>query len=168
MKSINLITIQSKVVLEKLLNNKIYHASFSNVHSNDLRNAYEYMMKCYNYKYCPIFASVVGKKCEFYGAQETDVAIIELKVPISEIKLQEYYNWSDLICSFSDNASKEEINTITKAALFSKTQDIAQATLQYLDPKWLINYTFKLDDFMKAHYGSGGNNILKSLNNYIN
>ncbi len=168
-----LITIQHKNVLDQLLSGNKYVATRKV--ENFLQSAYNTLKKEYNYENNPVFACPIDRYCEFMGASTEDTYLIELDVPDEFIKLQNYYEWSDLIYFSespedwdSDIADLE--NFIKDTLNGNRTEDkdeIIQATIPYIEPSWVISYHELTKKFINKHIGSGGNNILKEIENYI-
>lgn len=172
-----IVTIQNKAVLNIINTEGIYKASYSRV-SENLLAPYKALAKEYNYTSCPIFAGVVGKYCEFYGAKTEHSVALELDIPDEEVSFQDYYNWVDVI--YYMEASKEEfeetfntalvpnIETYTKMVLNDKVEPnrAVQATIPYIKKEWIINTLSDLTKFEETHVGSGGRDILNELNYY--
>lgn len=174
------ITIQNKAVLDILNKDGIYKATYDRV-SDNLVKPYKALAKEYKYNYCPIFVGVVGKYCEFYGAKLENSVAIELDIPDDEIKLQDYYNWVDVIYFMEDNdyikdefkkvfdiSKVPNIETYTKMVLNDLIEDhrAVQGTIPYIKHEWISDILYDLTKFEKLHVGSGGRNILNSLNMY--
>lgn len=174
-----LITIQHPLILDPIKTNDVHHADIKRTGSNLIR-PYRFMMKEYGYKHCPIFACIVGKKSNFYGAN-TDAGIaIELNVPDEHVRIQRYYDWTDLIymMEFPDTF-QEEFPTLAKRypypvdqaiekyghdILFPHRLDFAsveyQATLEQIKAEWITAISYNTDAFDRIIP------VLKPLNEY--
>lgn len=174
------ITVQHKNVLQALLNDSIYTTNKKS-EGEYLNKAYDFMKNVYEYKTNPIFLSPVGFNVEMYGAtfDENSVAI-ELDIPEEELKIQEYYSWSDFIYfleykkEFADGSVVfenvedygESILTEIKSIEDMGPNTPYQLTAERLKKEWIISYTDKCEKLSLFHDGSGGNNVLKELNYY--
>lgn len=170
MNNIKLVTIQHRSVLNTLKQGKTYYADFEHIDMKDkLITPYKLMMEHYHYTNCPIFCGVVGKYCEYLGANTTnDPVILELLVPQEEVNLTSYYDWSDVIfflrypSEYKGKDSVLDFATDIIAGYNTYRKDIAiQATIPYIKPQWLVN-NYKLNKkFLDLHHGSGGSEILR-------
>lgn len=172
MNDIKLLTIQHKDVLKQLQEGKTFYADMKRVPENRIA-PYLDLMVAYGYIDCPVFAGVVGRKSEFYGAKTEDSVILELIVPEEEVKLQNYYDWSDIIyyiecpSEWNGNISigefEEKVFLQTK---FNK-DEVIQATINRIEPVWLAGYSnFVSEKFISEHLGTGGRNTLKDIEKY--
>ncbi len=171
MSEIKLITIQHKNVLKTLKENKVFYADLNRT-ANNLRFPYQKMMSAYRWNHCPIFAGIVGRYSEFYGAKTNDSVLIELTVPDYEVKIQKYYDWTDLIyflevpSEWNGNLSFEDFQEKTFHQKDFKKEDILQATINRIEPKWLSEYKEFSGKFFLEHFGVGGRNILQDITEY--
>lgn len=170
--NLKLLTIQHKDVLKQLLEGKIFYADIKRVPENRV-TPYQDMMLAYHWDNCPIFAGVVGKRSEFYGARTNDSVMIELAVPEEEVKLQNYYNWSDIIYYLEErwewggSVTIEEFEQQVLTQTQFKKEEVIQATINRIEPMWLFKYTDSVSKkFVHNHYGSGGRNVLKDITKY--
>ena len=166
-----LLTIQNVEVYRQLNRKQVYRASIDNIKLDEngysnLTKPYQMMMEQYGYSNIPIFCSVLGRKCEFYGARTKNALLLELDVPDTEIKLQSYYDWVDVIY-FTELPEDWEGNDLeqfikdTLNGLNTDNQNTAiQATIPEIRPEWLKGYYKLTDKFFSLHYGSGGSSIL--------
>lgn len=172
-----IITVQTTDVLSKILTDGVYHAHHDPDKLNNLAKPYQYLMETYNYQHWPIFGCPVGYKCEYYGANTENTAMIELEIPDDEVRVQSYYNWVDVI--YYMELPKDWINEATyplekffKDTLSVKNIDEIkdvygiQATFQEIKKEWIIDHKPLSDKFEKMHIGSGGRDILKNLSFY--
>ena len=168
-----LITIQNEAVLDILKNNEIYFAPKTKI--ENLIAPYEYIKQNYNWfmiNASPVFACIVGKPAEFDGAAINDSVILELDVPDDLVKQQIYYDWTDLIyftewpndfyCEYGEDANFDEyVKRVLSGEDISKRPNAAiQATIPYIDSKWLIGVYDLRAEFIKKYFSSAGNNIL--------
>lgn len=169
------ITIQNKIVLDKILKDGIYYKDF-NIEDDIKVNAYEFMKNTYNYLYYPIFLSIIGYKAELYGIPfDNNMIAIELDIPDYEMKIQNYYDWTDFIYfnEYKNEFKGSIFNSIEEfgnyVLLDSKLndEDTFQATVQYIKKEWLLSFTSNIGDIEYFHCGTGGRNILKDLKFYI-
>lgn len=133
-------------------------------------------MSEYKYNHFPIFACAVGHHCEYYGANDRENAILmKLSVPEDAIKIQYYYDWTDLILftEFPDDEGFScPFEEFRHGVLFSTNihncvpPKPVQVTLQELRKEWLIDSTPLTEKFTSLHYGSGGSNVLQELDYY--
>ena len=168
-----LITIQHKNVLDQLLASNKYIATRRV--ENFLQSAYNTLKKEYNYKNNPVFACPIGRYSEFMGADIEGTYLIELDVPNEFVKLQNYYEWSDLIY-FSESPEDWDSDLLSLKNFIKETlagneteseDDVIQVTLPYIDPAWVVSSHKITGKFIDKHIGSGGTNILKELDYYI-
>ena len=170
------ITVQHKDVLKQLQTNGSYVADINNVKYDNLKNAYEFMMRAYGYRTCPIFLAPVGHKVEFYGASfDEDHVAIEFDIPEDRIRIQKYYDWTDFVyfleyqdefypSIYSDvyefgNAILVDTTTLNEWCAY-------QITVDELRRDWIVDTTGQLDRLDHLHNGSGGQNILNELSFY--
>lgn len=168
-----LITVQHKNVLDQLLTGKKYTATKKVL--NYLQSTYDTLKKEYNYENNPVFACPIGRYSEFMGADIEGTYLIELDVPDEFVKLQNYYEWSDLIY-FSESPEDWDADLLDLHTFIQETingyktnskEDIIQATLPYIDPTWVVSSHKITNKFIDKHIGSGGANILRELDYYI-
>ena len=88
-------SIQNKNILEKLSAGNTHFAKDTDI--ENLVKPYRTMINHYHWTTTPVFGCVVGRKCEFYGANTNDAVILTLDVPDELVKLQAYYDWVDII-----------------------------------------------------------------------
>lgn len=168
------VTIQSRIVLNKLLSGKEYIADFNNVAGENLLVAYKRMMQEYKYSDCPIFLSpiVPGFKNYMHGANTMkDVVIMKFSIPDEFVKIQIYYDWSDIIYFLETKGEWEDINphydfedyirnTLSDTITISDTNKYYQITTQILKPEWLIGFAEITVDFVEK-YVINANDISK-------
>lgn len=162
-------TIQNKKVLETLKNNKIHYAKPVNFSS--LSIPYDKMMKHYHWNHTPIFGCAVNRYCDFYGAILEDSVILTLDVPDDLVKLQVYYDWTDIIYyienpkEWKDKYSTYNFNNFIKNTLDGyRTNDpdaIIQVTMPYIKPEWLVKYEPITNTFAKKYYINNKSSILE-------
>lgn len=173
---IRAITVQHKSVLNMLENNEVYRADINRV-CDIRRAAYSLMMQTYGYQSCPIFLAPIGKRVELYGAKFTkDHVAIELNVPIGDVRIQEYYEWADLIyfLEWPDEFAPsiyQSVSDFGKDVLLN-TQAMDgrgpyQLSTESLRKDWIVGVLWDLDKLDELHNGSGGNNTLKELSFYV-
>lgn len=162
-------TIQNKRVLDTLKNGQTYYAKPTQ--HDSLKPSYDRMMKHYNWKNNPIFGCVVDRYSDFYGAELDDSVILTIDVPDDIVKLQVYYDWTDLIYYMKNsNIWKKEghpydLNTFIKNTLDGhRTEEpdaIIQATMPYIKPESLIESEPITKEFINKYYNSHKCNVLK-------
>lgn len=159
------------------MNQNTYKADFSRV-SDNLVKPYQTMMEKYGFHYCPIFLCGPGFKAEFYGAKfdENHIAF-EFEIPDALVRIQDYYNWTDLIYftenpeEFHDSYDENKFPTLDNFADFvlNTTPDedrVHQFTVEKLKYRWLRSICCDLSKLDELHNGSGGANKLKPLDFY--
>lgn len=169
-----LITIQHKTVLDSLNTTGVYKANINRVSPN-LSKPYRFMMSEYGYNTCPIFLAIEGRYAEMFGAKtEHDCIALELDIPDNLVKIQDYYDWADVIFymeypeEFSDDPN--EVYEFAKETLHQtsfKLKRALQATVSELRKEWLINTLPCPDLLIRKHVGSGGRDILQPLHCYM-
>lgn len=167
------ITIQNKEVYNILKQKGIYKASIEKI-SKNLKEPYQLMMKEYKWTSVPIFLAPEGYYVEFSGAKFNENSIaIELDIPDELIKVQCYYDWSDLIYflenpnDFEEDISmKEWAKGILNTDINKITDEVLQVTVEYLKADWIINVTEDICKIEDMHDNSGGACILKPLEEY--
>lgn len=179
MKNIEIITIQQKFVFDTILSKGVYHADTEKYvvsERSNLLEPYKYLMNSYGYKHFPIFACPIGCYCEFGGARtDGEAVMLQLSVPEDEIKVQKYYNWSDLIF-FMENPgewSNEQYplpsfyhDVLFSESLHSVGRSACQITIEKIKREWLVDSKPLTDSFCNTHVFSGGSEVLKGINNY--
>lgn len=182
MNTVNIITVQHKNVLNKILSDGVYYADTEKYIAekrSNLLKPYQYLINEYGYEHFPIFGCEIGYNCEFYGADcGKDSMLIQLNVPADKVKIQNYYDWTDLIF-FMENPQEWQgkmgkdivprFNTYPLEQFFKDTLHPAQAcrvhqaTIECIEKAW-IEYAMPVTEkFCKLHNGSGGNNVLNKL-----
>ncbi len=164
---VSLITIQNKAVTFILDKYGIYYSGKEP--ADNLKAPYGRMKAEYGYEHNPIFAGVVGQKCEFMGAKTDGSVLICLEVPAIEVKFQNYYEWSDLVyfmeCpdEWNGDISFDEYvkNTLHKPNLGQ--HNAWQATLSCIKKEWVTGVYDIPETFISRHIGSGGANILQKI-----
>ncbi len=147
-----LITFQHESVLKQLLDNKRYTADYSRVSSN-LIKPYQYMQKYYKWKDCPIFCCPVGTyNSGGFGYKTKNAVVLELNVPDYLVKLQYFYDWTDVayFMEFPDQFEETfDTNIVPTIEDFANrvfmhedqgSYDTHQATIPYIDPDWVDQY----------------------------
>lgn len=166
-----LVSIQSKAVLDILKNNEIYYAKKTT--NKDLRSPYDRMSKHYKWTSSPIFACVVNRRYDFYGANFDNSIILVLKVPKSIVKLQVYYDWTDMIYYMKHQTEWElgNLNNFISTTLdgyrTNKRSEPIQATIPYIKKEWLINTKIIDKDFIDKYIKNSNNKILSKVD-FIN
>ena len=171
--NIRLITVQSKEVADSLLKGNIHYARKREDYF--LQPVYNKMCEAYGYENNPVFAGVVGRRCEFLGAPREESYIIEIDVPEELVKIQNYYDWSDMIyyteepkewAMGSEYPLKEFFKNTLEGKNTHKKSSVIQATIPYIDPNWVHDIIPLTEKFNDLHIGSGGNNVLMTLEFY--
>lgn len=158
-------SIQNKKVLETLQNNKTHIAENTKV--TNLIKPYETMRKYYGWKNTPVFGCLVGRYCEFYGAATDDTVILTLNVPDEFVKLQVYYDWTDVIyyTEFTNEwecgSFDEFVANVLNGVGTDDERAIIQVTMPFIKPEWLVSYEPITNEFIDNHVGSGGSSILE-------
>lgn len=181
MNTVEIITIQGKDVLDKILSEGIYYADTetyiaSSETKSNLLKPYQYLSHEYGYKHFPIFGCVVGHYCEFWGANTVkNSVLLHLSVPRDEVKVQDYYDWVDLIFFMENpqewNKKDGPIEQFFRNVLY--TEDLQQPsrrprqiTIECIKKEWVLDTCTINQKFIKYHYGSGGSNVLLKLSAY--
>ena len=158
-------SIQNKNVLETLNAGNTHFAKDTNI--ENLIKPYHMMANHYHWTTSPVFGCVVGRRCEFYGANTNDAVILTLNVPDELVKLQVYYDWVDVIY-YTECLNEWEYDNfdefVADVLNGTKTDDqniSIQATIPYIKPEWLINAEPITSNFVDRYYGSGGSNVLE-------
>lgn len=166
----HLITVQSKHVLDILLQGKVYRSAGA---KGNLAQSYKYLEDMYGYSSAPIFCGKIGSLCEFSGIHTENAYILQLNVPNNYCKVQSYYDWCDVIYYMEDPEEwdSEELSLDTYISNVVEGNYIddntpVQVTIPYILPEWLIDYTPYTVKFDSMHNGSGGSNILKTIDFY--
>ena len=181
MDTVKIITVQRKAVLDKILTDGIYYADTEKYIAEkapNLLEPYRYLMREYGYKHFPIFGCQIGYYCEFYGAKcDEKSVLIQLSVPVDEVRLQHYYNWTDL-CFFievpreweQDEYPLEQFfkDTLHQNNIQHPTEDchVHQVTMERIKKTWITDTFPVTEKFSELHDGSGGGNILHELYYY--
>lgn len=178
MKNIEVVTIQQQFILDAILSNEVYYADtevYISQKKPNLLKPYRYLVKEYGYKHFPIFACPIGYCCDVSGAGvDKGAMLIQLSVPEDEIRVQKYYDWSDLIF-YMENPNEWEKNYPLPAffhnVLFAESlQSIGtsacQITMEKIKREWLVDSKPLSQSFIDAHEWSWGNNILQNINQY--
>lgn len=162
-----LVTVQNKKVFDTLAHNAYYAPA---VKSDNLKSPYQMMCKHYKWDItAPVFACVKGKYCNFFGCNTENAYILTLNVPDNIVKLQDYYNWVDIIY-FTEFPNEWE-SSMSFTEFTAKTLDglgtddprsTIQATIPYIRPEWLTSYKPFTENFNK-YIGSGGNTKLEDI-----
>lgn len=174
------ITVQHKSVLKQLYKDGIYKADLSRV-SENLVKPYEFMMKHFGWKSCPIFLSPIGFNTNMGGAKFMDGYIaIELDIPDELCKVQRYYDWTDFIyftecpgefedaCNVDKFESVEDwAKTILDIGIDYNNMDPLQVTVELLQYNWILSTTDNLDKLCDEQNDNGGDYKLQPLYKYI-
>ena len=179
MNTVEIITIQGKEVLDKILSEGIYYAdteTYVSEKKNNLLKPYQYLCHEYGYKHFPIFGCAVGHYCEFYGANDKeDSILLHLSVPADEVKVQDYYDWVDVIFYMeqpqewneNDGPLEQFFQDVLHTEYLQQPSHRArQVTIECIKKEWIMDTCDINQKFFKSHYGSGGSNILLSLSAY--
>lgn len=179
--TVDIITIQSEKFLNDVLSNGVRYSDakeYVRLKKPNLFKPYEYLVKAYGYNHYPIFACAVGYNFCFSGISAKNSIAIQLRVPINEIRVQKYYDWTDLIYYMERVDEWKECN---KDYLFEKyCYDVmfstnldnigdseCQITLERIRKEWIITYKpFKMIESSCMYYPSDileSYQILKSL-----
>lgn len=149
--NIRLISIQHKSVLEKLLNDERYIADWTRVATNQIEPN-QYMRNFYGWDYCPVFGCPVGTGYASFGFKTNNAVVLELEVPEDIVKLQYFYDWTDVIyfMEFPDEFQEVfDTNIVPTIESFADrvlrfenqgSYNVFQATIPYIDPDWLVRY----------------------------
>ena len=170
--TVKIITVQHKNVLDKILSDGIYYANTEKYvaeNRSNLLEPYQYLMHEYGYKHFPIFGCQIGYHCEFYGADcSENSTLIELSVPTNEVKIQNYYDWTDLIFYMERPEEWQQI-TYPFKQFFKDTLHptdecrVHQVTMERIKKTWITDTFPVTEKFSERHNGSGGGNILHEL-----
>ena len=146
-------TYQSKQVLDILKSGEIYRA----YPSISFKGEYAALIKMLDLNCeCPVFTVVKGRKQNSQGRVSSSVKLI-LDVPDDKIKLTEFGVWADFMYCFKFTKQNDftklrpDCNEIPVRKFVSIMEDLKtqrplesyhypQAILEYIDPKWLLDY----------------------------
>lgn len=174
------ITIQNKNIINQLLKDGEFHYSKLDTVPNILTAPYKIMMKQYNYKYRPIFTCPVGYYVNFGGAHIDNALLLQLNIPDKFCKIQDYYQWSDLVYFGQDLKSFEieikgnpiGIKTYKEYCKYilniynnryTSKEAVYQVTTQFLRKNWIEHIANINNNFLDLYYDTGGRNILHSI-----
>lgn len=163
-----LVTVQNVEVVKQLRRGNTYYAELSRIEGeSNLSNAYQVMMGHYGYSHAPVFGCVVGRRAEFYGANLDNSVLLELEIPDDVVRLQSYYDWSDVIYFLEfpyewngDDFDKFVANTLNGFGT-ADMKCTVQAVIPYILPEWLKEVYDLNVKFVDMHYGSGGCHVLQ-------
>lgn len=169
-----LITIQNSAILNDLKRTGKYIADFSRV-SENLVKPYHRMSDYYGWNTCPVFCAPVNECVCFYGCKPDDGVAIQLEVPEGIVRLQYYYDWTDLIYftefpnEFADTfnlAIVPNIDAFAKQVLDFSYQggyNIVQATLPYIESEWIEKISYQPNNIYTVY---NYNSLLEELHMY--
>ena len=149
--TITLYTVQDKKVLNKLNKGETYTASYNNIFDMDYLDLYKKLSSLYGFKNCPIFCAdedslhiIESSGIEANGNKE----LITLNVPRSEVKVHNYYDWTDyLFFHFDDDGTfetEEEIDEyLLKLEDRMKNQicgddEDKEYVIDRIEPSWVV------------------------------
>ena len=128
--------------------------------NSNLTKPYKLMMEQYHYLHSPIFGCVVGRLSNFGGANIKNGVILELDVPDEYVNLQSYVEWNKLIKymedinTWTENYSIFDFATIILSGIDTLHDNtVIQATIPYIEPKWLVNKYTITRKFLDLYYG---------------
>lgn len=114
-----------------------------------------------------------GAYGEVYGAKlGQDYRLIGLKVPESEVRFQEYYNWTDYIYFYENPdewEGEEDLHSYLKRTAnvqFDRSK-VMQAVISRIEPGWVRRVVNIPQTFLDNHCGSGGSNVIRSIESYM-
>ena len=169
-------TYQSKQVLDILKSGEIYRA----YPSISFKGEYAALIKMLDLNCeCPVFTVVKGRKQNSHGRVSSSVKLI-LDVPDDKIKLTEFSVWADFMYCFKFTKPSDftklrpDCNEISIRKYMGIMDDIKnqrpiesyhypQAILEYIDPKWLIDY--KTFSSRASHVKSETWDLLEKITN---
>lgn len=180
MKNIEIITIQQKSVLDAILSDGVYYANteeYITKKKSNLLSPYKLMVSEYGYKHFPIFGCAINHYCEFYGCKtDGEPVLIQLSIPESEVRVQNYYDWVDLIYftefpgEWGSGAAMDFASfchyTLLERSLQNIGRDACQITVEKIKKEWFVNSKPLPQGFIDTHVGSGGKNILRNIDQY--
>jgi hypothetical protein len=133
-----LITIQSVKILDVLSRNQDYIV-YDKVHRIE---TYKHLQKLLKLPQLPIFCGVLGKPINLYGVNTDNACVLMLDVPEHEIKLTEYYTWTDFMYYSGEGENNPKIaKSLGKELAEQLSLDkyhIPQAILSHIKPSWII------------------------------
>jgi hypothetical protein len=150
--TIKLITRQSKDVKDILNRGETYVANYNRV-SDRLKLQYKKLSEFFGIANLPIFCLPYDRQDmeDISGAKGMSVnsSTIVLEVPISEIHVMEYYDWSDFIYFTTETDDKEfeltKEESIEKIGLYLKNVDMSitsyenpQVIIKHIKPEWVV------------------------------
>jgi hypothetical protein len=150
--TIKLITRQSKDVKDIINRGETYVANYNRV-SDRLKLQYKKLSEFFGMANLPIFCLPYDRQDmeDISGAKGMSVnsSTIVLEVPISEIHVMEYYDWSDFIYFTTETDDKEfeltKEESIEKIGLYLKNVDMSitsyenpQVIIKHIKPEWVV------------------------------
>ena len=169
-----LVTIQSKKVLNTLLDGKLYRADFPYIFKSfneDETNkalAYQILMRYYYLKSAPIFCCALDRLSCFNGTNPHNKVLIELNVPDNEVRsLHAYAAW--LYILKNSNSWNVDENEKYKPYFYSCEPPhldlITQAILAYICPNWLTA-AYKIDKHFIDNFEDANKLNVNDYNHY--
>lgn len=149
--TITLYTVQDKKVLDKLNKGETYIASYNNIFDMEYLDLYKKLSSLYGFKNCPIFCAdedslhiIESSGIEATGNRE----LITLNVPRSEVKVHNYYDWTDYLFFHIDDdgtfETEEELNEyLLKLEDRMKNQvcgddEDKEYVIDRIEPSWVV------------------------------
>lgn len=154
MKYLNLTTVQGEEVLKKLKQGKTYFADYGKIQFSCYVEQYKRLAKHFKFKETPIFCAPSDADYAI-EASNCEGETIELKVPIEECHICDYYGWSDYLYysyhwndRYRNKKDAEDLWHYTPLEALKhlkrylgepKSGDTIQVVLNRIEPKWVKN-----------------------------
>lgn len=142
-KYIHVVTVQGIDVIDTLKAGKTYIADYNNIRFAEYKNQYKKLSELLGFKNCPIFCAPVGNQSSIEASNvdaNKNTNKLYLRVPESELRYTEYYDWSDYLY-YTHNPEEAEdglIEYLENHMLSSSTNlDTPQIVLDRIEPEWI-------------------------------
>ena len=152
-KLIDVYTYQSDEVIDSLKNNQEYHADINSgmfQEKGSRNNPYRKLKQILGLSNYPIFGALsktdLERMLDSSFISRRGRKLLRLRVPRNEIKITEYYDWTDYLYALEDRKSFEEESGITIKELedlLREQRDVEsyeepQVILDRIEPSWVI------------------------------
>lgn len=170
-KLVKVYTYQGSEVVDILNSGTTYYADYNKgIFKNATDNPYRHLAKALSLSNCPIFASTSKAKLDYMmeaSGLDGEYTLLTLNVPRSEIKMTDYYDWTDYIYYYVDQEediemSKEEYEDYLRSKMTKlKGFTYPQVILDRIEPDWVISKSLMED--AKA----GDKLTIKNIQNWL-
>lgn len=152
--TIRVYTYQSSAVVRKLKNNKVYIAKPEKGMFQDYGeyNPYLSLIKVLGLKGGPIFGALsidmLDQMMEASELEDSDRnKLLTLNVPKNEVKLTEYYDWTDYIYALDDpigfeksgGISLSELENLLRDQRSESSYEVPQVVIDKIKPEWIVS-----------------------------